>query len=154
MNLKFIGLSAIRRLPQITLVDRVTNSRASLSRREHSPYEIGRTKRSTCDPQHFSGPSVRLRELYSGRERAHRERSNDRGRYHRQHELAILCDIVSGWGVKKRAENPGAAKKQAFSRLIAQGYVEPAQEPSAIRYQHTAKTEVLFAQLCVGISGG
>ena len=39
----------------------VTNPRASLSQREHSPYEIGRTKRSTCDPQHFSGPSVRLR---------------------------------------------------------------------------------------------
>jgi hypothetical protein len=36
MNLKFIGLSAVRRLPQITLVDRVTNSRASLSQREHS----------------------------------------------------------------------------------------------------------------------
>ena len=34
-------------------------------------------------------------------------------------ELAILCDIVSGWGVKKWAENPGAAKKQALSRLIA-----------------------------------
>jgi hypothetical protein len=26
-------------------------------------------------------------------------------------ELAILCDIVSGCGVKKWAENPGAAKK-------------------------------------------
>jgi hypothetical protein len=60
MNLKFIGLSAVRRLPQITLVDRVTNPRASLSQREQSRYEIGRTKRSTCDPQHFSGPSVHL----------------------------------------------------------------------------------------------
>ena len=30
MNLKFIELSAVRRLPQITLVDRVTNPRASL----------------------------------------------------------------------------------------------------------------------------
>jgi hypothetical protein len=69
-------------------------------------------------------------------------------------ELAMLCDIVSGWGVKKWAENPGAAEKQALSRLIAQGYVEPAQEPSATRYRHTAKTEILFAQLCVGISGG
>ena len=54
-------------------------------------------------------------------------------------ELAMLCDIVSGWGVKKSTENAGAAKKQALSRLIAQGYVEPAQEPSAIRYQHTAE---------------
>jgi hypothetical protein len=34
-------------------------------------------------------------------------------------ELAILCDIVSGWSVKKWAENPGAAKKQALDRLIA-----------------------------------
>ena len=57
-------------------------------------------------------------------------------------ELAILCDIVSGWGVKKWAENPGAAKKQALSRLIAQGYVEPAQNrppldintPSKLRF--------------------
>jgi hypothetical protein len=40
-------------------------------------------------------------------------------------ELAILCDIVSGWGVKKWAENPGAVKKQSLDRLIAHGYVEP-----------------------------
>ena len=26
-------------------------------------------------------------------------------------ELAILCDIVSGWGVKKWAANPDAVKK-------------------------------------------
>jgi hypothetical protein len=69
-------------------------------------------------------------------------------------ELAILCDIVSGWGVKKWAENPGAAKKQSLDRLIAHGYVEPVHEASATRYQHTTKTEILFAQLCVGISGG
>jgi hypothetical protein len=69
-------------------------------------------------------------------------------------ELAILCDIVSGWSVKKWAENPGAAKKQALDRLIAHGHVETAHEASDTRYQHTTKTEVLFAQLCVGISGG
>lgn len=69
-------------------------------------------------------------------------------------ELAILCDIVSGWGVKKWAENPSAAKKQALDRLIAHGYVEPAYEASATRYRHTSKTEIFFAQLCVGISGG
>jgi hypothetical protein len=43
-------------------------------------------------------------------------------------ELAILCDIVSGRGVKKWAENPGAAKKQSLDRLIAHGYVEPVHE--------------------------
>ena len=37
-------------------------------------------------------------------------------------ELAILCDVVSGWGVKKWAENPGLAKKQALNRLIAHLY--------------------------------
>ena len=33
-------------------------------------------------------------------------------------ELAILCDIVGGWSVKKWAENPGAccAYRQATSR--------------------------------------
>ncbi|HWX61041.1 hypothetical protein [Bradyrhizobium sp.] len=39
-------------------------------------------------------------------------------------ELAILCDIVSGWGVKKWVENPGTVKKQSLDRLIAHGYVE------------------------------
>jgi hypothetical protein len=69
-------------------------------------------------------------------------------------ELAILCEIVSGWSVKKWAENPGATKKQALDRLISHGYVETVHEASATRYQHTTKTELLFAQLCVGISGG
>ena len=69
-------------------------------------------------------------------------------------ELAILCDIVSGWGVKKWAENPGSAKKQSLDRLIAHGYVEPVHQAAATRYQQTDKTEILFAQLCVGISGG
>jgi hypothetical protein len=31
-------------------------------------------------------------------------------------ELAILCDIVSGCGVKKWAENPGAAKRRSLDR--------------------------------------
>ena len=70
-------------------------------------------------------------------------------------DLAILCDLMSGWGVKKWAENPGTAKKQALDRLLAHGYVERAYEAaSATGYRHTPKTEMLFAQLCVGISGG
>ena len=70
-------------------------------------------------------------------------------------ELASLCDLMSGWGVKKWAENPGTIKKQALDRLVAHGYVEPVYgEASATAYRHTPKTEVLFAQLCVGISGG
>jgi hypothetical protein len=68
-------------------------------------------------------------------------------------ELAILCDIVGGWGLKSAA-NLDAHKRQALDRLIANGFVEPADEPYVTKYQHTAKTELLFAQLCVGISGG
>jgi hypothetical protein len=68
-------------------------------------------------------------------------------------ELAILCDIVGGWGVKG-AENLDADKRRALDRLIANGFVESADKISLTKYQHTAKTELLFAQLCVGISGG
>ena len=59
----FLGLSAVCRLSAKSL--RLTGLRTHglLSQREHSPYEIGRTKRSTCDPQHFSGPSECLSSL-------------------------------------------------------------------------------------------
>jgi hypothetical protein len=69
-------------------------------------------------------------------------------------ELAVLCDIVSGWGMRKWAGSPGAVKKQALDRLIAHGYVETEDEGAATSYRHTTKAEVLLAQLCVGISGG
>jgi hypothetical protein len=68
-------------------------------------------------------------------------------------ELAILCDIVSGWSLKW-AEDLTAEKRVALDRLITNGFVEPKDEISLAKYQHTAKTEILFAQLCVGISGG
>ena len=68
-------------------------------------------------------------------------------------ELAILCDIVAGRSVKQ-AENLGADKRLALDRLIANGFVEQANGRSITKYQHTAKTELLFTQLCVGISGG
>ena len=68
-------------------------------------------------------------------------------------ELAILCDIVAGWSVKQ-AENLDADKRLALDRLIAIGFVEQANGHSITKYQHTAKTELLFTQLCVGISGG
>ena len=40
-------------------------------------------------------------------------------------ELAILCDIVAGWSVK-RVENLDADKRLALDRLIANGFVEQA----------------------------
>ena len=67
-------------------------------------------------------------------------------------ELAILCDIVAGRSVKQ-AENLDADKCLALDRLIANGFVQRANGHAISRYQHTAKTELLFAQLCVGISG-
>jgi hypothetical protein len=54
----------------------------------------------------------------------------------------------------KGAENLSADKRVALDRLIAGGFVESKDELSFTKYQHTAKTEILFAQLCVGISGG
>ena len=68
-------------------------------------------------------------------------------------ELAILCDIVAGWSVKQ-AENLDADKRLVLDRLIANGFVQQANGHAVSRYQHTAKTELLFSQLCIGISGG
>jgi hypothetical protein len=68
-------------------------------------------------------------------------------------ELAILCDFVGGWGGKWAANNLQRDKRQALDRLITNGFLEPAAD-AVTKYQHTAKTEMLFAQLCVGISGG
>ena len=68
-------------------------------------------------------------------------------------ELAILCDIVAGWGVK-RAKNLDTDKRLALDRLIANGFVEQANGHSVTNYKHTTKTELLLSQLCVGISGG
>jgi hypothetical protein len=68
-------------------------------------------------------------------------------------ELAILCDFVGGWGGKWAANDLQTDKRQALDRLITNGFLEPAAN-AVTKYQHTAKTELLFAQLCVGISGG
>jgi hypothetical protein len=68
-------------------------------------------------------------------------------------ELAILCDIAAGWSLKQ-AESLNTDKRLVLDRLIANGFVEQANGHSVSKYQHTAKTELLFTQLCVGISGG
>jgi hypothetical protein len=39
-------------------------------------------------------------------------------------------------------------KRQALDRLIGNGFLEPAAD-AVTKYQHTAKTELLLAQLCV-----
>jgi hypothetical protein len=60
-------------------------------------------------------------------------------------ELATLCDVVSG----RRAT---AKRKPGLDRLIANGFIERAN--GRARYRHTAATDLLFTQLCIGISGG
>ena len=78
----FIGLSAVCRLfRQITLVGRVTNPRASLSQRQHSPYEIGRTSGRPVTRNTFLARPCAYTKLQRTGE-AHSERSNDRGRHH------------------------------------------------------------------------
>jgi hypothetical protein len=64
-----------------------------------------------------------------------------------------LKHSVAGWSVK-RAETLDGDKSQPLDRLIANGFVEQACGHSVTKYQHTAKTELLFTKLCVGISGG
>jgi hypothetical protein len=68
-------------------------------------------------------------------------------------ELAILCDIVGGKN-KKWDENLDADRKLALDHLIANGFVQSTGPHSRNKYQHTPKTETLFAELCTGISGG
>jgi hypothetical protein len=68
-------------------------------------------------------------------------------------ELAILCDIVAGWSLKQ-VESLNTDKRLVLDRLIVNGFVEQANGHSLSKYQHTAKTELLLTQLCVGISGG
>ena len=64
-----------------------------------------------------------------------------------------LWGFLGGWGAKWAKNDLQTDKRQALVRLIAHGFIEP-EAHSVTKYQHTAKTELLFAQLCVGISGG
>ena len=68
-------------------------------------------------------------------------------------ELAILCDLMDGWGAKWSG-NLDADKTLILHQLIAKGFVESADQQSIVRYKHTRKASVLLAELCVGISGG
>jgi hypothetical protein len=68
-------------------------------------------------------------------------------------ELAILCDLLAGWGAKWGG-NLDAVKREALDQLIAKGFVEPADQHSVFRYQNTRKASLLLAELCVGVSGG
>ena len=68
-------------------------------------------------------------------------------------ELAIICDLISGWGAKWDGKLDDD-KRQALDQVIAKGFVEPSEQGSLTRYRHTDKATQLLAELCVGISGG
>jgi hypothetical protein len=69
------------------------------------------------------------------------------------HEFSILCEIVSGRN-RKWVASLDANGRHALNQLIANGFVAPTDQPTAAKYRHTDKTELLFAQLCSGISAG
>jgi hypothetical protein len=68
-------------------------------------------------------------------------------------EFAILCDIVSGRATKRLASICDG-DKQALDRLIATGFVAVTGDDPSARLRPTAKSELLFVELCTGVSAG
>jgi predicted transcriptional regulator len=62
-------------------------------------------------------------------------------------EIAILCDIVEGWGA-----NLNEDKRKVLDQLIAKGFVVPAE--LSTKYKLTDKAQQLLAERGVGLSGG
>ena len=58
-------------------------------------------------------------------------------------ELAILCDIVAGWSMK-RSENLDAGKRLALYRLIANGFIEQAIGYAVTNYRQTCQNRAPF----------
>ena len=79
--------------------------------------------------------------------------SDDRSLHNRQRRTRHSLRFRGRMGRKMGHKQSETDKRQALDRLIANGFLESAAH-SITNYQHTAKTELLFAQLCVGISGG
>ena len=64
-------------------------------------------------------------------------------------EIAILCDVLEGWGA-----NLNADKGKVLDQLIARGFVVAAGQDSPIKYKLTGKAQQLLAERGVGLSGG
>ena len=60
-------------------------------------------------------------------------------------ELAILCDLMDGWGTNW-GRNLDADKRQVLDQLIAKGFVEPADQQSIPIFKHTLKASLLLAE--------
>jgi len=64
-------------------------------------------------------------------------------------EIAILCDVLEGWGA-----NLNAKKRKVLDQLIANGFVVSAYQESSAKYKLTGKAQQLLAERGVGLSGG
>jgi hypothetical protein len=64
-------------------------------------------------------------------------------------EIAILCDVLEGWGAKMNAD-----KRRVLDQLITKGFVVPADQEPVARYELTDKAQQLLAERGVGMSGG
>jgi hypothetical protein len=64
-------------------------------------------------------------------------------------EVAILCDVLEGWGA-----NLNADKRKVLDQLIAKGFVVSADQESPAKYKLTGKAQQLLAERGVGLSGG
>jgi hypothetical protein len=68
-------------------------------------------------------------------------------------EFAILCNIVSRRATKRLA-SICKGDKQALDRLIVTGFVAVTSDDPSARLRPTAKSELLFVELCTGVSAG
>jgi len=64
-------------------------------------------------------------------------------------EIAILCDVLEGWGA-----NLNANKRRVLDQLVAKGLIVPADQESPAKYKLTTKAQQLLAERGVGLSGG
>ena len=65
------------------------------------------------------------------------------------HEIAILCDVLEGWGAKLDAD-----KRKVLDQLVEKGFVVPIDRESPAKYKLTGKAQQLLAERGVGLSGG
>ena len=65
------------------------------------------------------------------------------------HEIAILCDVLEGWGAKLNAD-----KRKVLDQLVEKGFVVPIDRDSPAKYKLTGKAQQLLAERGVGLSGG
>ena len=64
-------------------------------------------------------------------------------------EIAILCDVLEGWGAKLNAD-----KRKVLDQLVEKGFVVTIDRDLPAKYKLTDKAQQLLAERGVGLSGG